>query len=736
VSRIILVADDNMTIQRMATEMLSEQGLEVVTVANGVAAIKKLATLKPVMVLADVDMPGRDGYEVCDFVKKSSDLCGVPVILAFSDADPFDQERVKAVRADGVVKKPFNKIDLLARVEEFIPKVVQERPAPSESSPRAGAAPKAAQEAPSPLEFSFTEKPAQPASFQGIPEGAGLFEPEFAVAASPGASPAAPYEAVPAFTSEPSAHEFIESHHTESVAETEFARARESSPLTAGDSLEPGAPEFSFVPPSQADGEGLPSLAGVAIGQIEVPARHAMPEAAVPTRRGEDRPPASMPNASPEIVGTFGELEMAGPIVAFSAQEAAPEASPTVMQVPPQTFEGADSEPDTNFAEIRAEDHTGSAALHLPVDNTASKLGDWKLHEAGQMEQDHAEMQEPVLAVLPDVTAELHFPAPIEESELKSATPLEPENQPKGFVVPKMQETGSPAATHAEELAAPPQPMAGVSADSGLETETLFWPVKEGVAWKESPAAVPSESFSALWPEVSGVEIEENKSAKDPSGIAQTGFASIAAPEPLALNAKDEEPFEMPASVMGMEANERTGAEKAVESSTASAPGAAISPVKEEEVESSTAATLDDFSSAEPETPVSKSQDHPSWEIPSEAALNQAFLEAALSSIGLVHITAPADAPGQSSEPSAAPEEVAGLLEDHSSPSVGGPQEAEPPMASDSSAAQPFDRKLVESIVQRVVVRMSPLALSPEMIQQVTRKLTEECLDDLFPGQS
>jgi len=77
----ILVADDNLTIQRMASGILMSEGLEVVTVSNGVAAIRKLATAKPLVIVADVSMPGKDGYEVCDFVKSSPELGDVSVLL-------------------------------------------------------------------------------------------------------------------------------------------------------------------------------------------------------------------------------------------------------------------------------------------------------------------------------------------------------------------------------------------------------------------------------------------------------------------------------------------------------------------------------------------------------------------------------------------------------------------------------------------------------------------------------
>lgn len=116
----ILVADDNLTVQRVACDMLSREGLAVVTVANGVAAIKKIAALKPLVVLADVDMPGKDGYEVCEFVKAQPDLVHVRVLLAVSDADPYDRERGERVRSDGVIKKPFDRAELSSLISKSI----------------------------------------------------------------------------------------------------------------------------------------------------------------------------------------------------------------------------------------------------------------------------------------------------------------------------------------------------------------------------------------------------------------------------------------------------------------------------------------------------------------------------------------------------------------------------------------------------------------------------------------
>ncbi len=121
----VLVADDSPTIQNKAKGILTGEGLEVITVSNGVAAIKKLPQIRPLLILADVAMPGRDGYEVCDFVKNSPDLSHIPVVLIFSDADPYSEEQGARVHADGKVRKmvagkPFIPEELISAVTGFL----------------------------------------------------------------------------------------------------------------------------------------------------------------------------------------------------------------------------------------------------------------------------------------------------------------------------------------------------------------------------------------------------------------------------------------------------------------------------------------------------------------------------------------------------------------------------------------------------------------------------------------
>jgi len=103
----ILVADDNSNIQKMVGIALKDQGIDVVAVGNGEAAVRKLAETVPDLILADIFMPVRNGYEVCEYVKKDDRFAHVPVVLLVGAFDPLDEREVERVRADGVLKKPF-----------------------------------------------------------------------------------------------------------------------------------------------------------------------------------------------------------------------------------------------------------------------------------------------------------------------------------------------------------------------------------------------------------------------------------------------------------------------------------------------------------------------------------------------------------------------------------------------------------------------------------------------------
>jgi CheY-like chemotaxis protein len=127
----ILVADDNSNIQRMVALALKDHGIDVLAVGNGEAAVRSMAQVTPDLILADVFMPVRSGYEVCEYVKNDSRYSHIPVVLLLGAFDPLDENEAKRVGADGVLKKPFVPPDpMIALVKALLEKSAPERLAP------------------------------------------------------------------------------------------------------------------------------------------------------------------------------------------------------------------------------------------------------------------------------------------------------------------------------------------------------------------------------------------------------------------------------------------------------------------------------------------------------------------------------------------------------------------------------------------------------------------------------
>jgi CheY-like chemotaxis protein len=124
----ILVADDNSNVQKTMTLALAHLGVEVISVNNGEAAVRKLADVTPDMVLADIFMPVRNGYEVCEFVKRDPRFTHVPVVLLVGAFDPLDEREAQRVGADGILKKPFVPPDpLITMVKTLLDRAMGER---------------------------------------------------------------------------------------------------------------------------------------------------------------------------------------------------------------------------------------------------------------------------------------------------------------------------------------------------------------------------------------------------------------------------------------------------------------------------------------------------------------------------------------------------------------------------------------------------------------------------------
>ncbi len=355
-ARTILVADDSPTVQKKASGILTGEGLEVVTVSNGVAAVKKLPTVKPLVVLADVSMPGKDGYEVCEFIKSTLELRSTPVILIFSDTDPYEGTRGARVQADGTIKKPFDRDELIAIVNKFVAQ--SEAAAPKPAKPPMPPAAFVVEPMDEDPEASMkAEGPDLSSLSQGVVFGMPGAEEPSAPAFGPGefsASPVLESEATP----EPALESLIPPPESATSASEVLDTSAveppvyEEQPVSAEPVLieEPTAPSPVPEPPAErtmmfhtpAD-IAEPVLSDEAVTEAAAPA--AEPPAAAEPSAAPEPPPAAEPeleeaepepaHASPTTLESYTLNEAAAGHVRFETSEPAAVAAPEPEPVAP-----------------------------------------------------------------------------------------------------------------------------------------------------------------------------------------------------------------------------------------------------------------------------------------------------------------------------------------------------------------------------------------------------------------
>lgn len=112
----LLLADDSITIQKVVELVLAEEDFQIKSVSNGEDALNLLDTFKPDIVLADIEMPKVNGYNLCEKIKKNPSTSHVPVILLAGAFEPMDEELARKVGADDSVIKPFESQELISKI--------------------------------------------------------------------------------------------------------------------------------------------------------------------------------------------------------------------------------------------------------------------------------------------------------------------------------------------------------------------------------------------------------------------------------------------------------------------------------------------------------------------------------------------------------------------------------------------------------------------------------------------
>lgn len=347
----VLIADDSLKIQKELTRLLEGLGVEVTTVSNGEHAVRQLPTVNPDLVLADIFMPVRTGYEVCEYIKSRDEFAHTAVLLLVSKMEPYDEKEAQRVRADGKLEKPFTGAEeaVLETLKKHLGRVLAEKPAPPIDE-FAAAVPATGEEAPAavaePEPEIFATQPS-PVSFdeQAAPMGfAEMVEAEEA----PPEAPVAPVEAEPEEAVDLSQATLLTTadelrrrlDEIKAEQATVSARGLEETTVIEKPQLaeawemtgpQPGAPE---VPPAGGEGwdsqwKGMGEEVAPAVLEEEVAPAAAVEEevAAVPAEpiAGRPYPPEEFaaafgaPAAEGEVELAPAEIEEAPPVEAMAA---------------------------------------------------------------------------------------------------------------------------------------------------------------------------------------------------------------------------------------------------------------------------------------------------------------------------------------------------------------------------------------------------------------------------------
>jgi len=150
----LLLADDSITIRKVVGIIFANEDYSLSVVDNGTAALEKAREIMPDIILADVVMPGKTGYEVCEEVRRDPDLNHLPLLLLTGAFEPFDEDKARLSGADDFISKPFESQQLLEKVRSLIELGKERKAAKSMPEPEVAAA----EPAPAPASFSAVEE--------------------------------------------------------------------------------------------------------------------------------------------------------------------------------------------------------------------------------------------------------------------------------------------------------------------------------------------------------------------------------------------------------------------------------------------------------------------------------------------------------------------------------------------------------------------------------------------------
>jgi len=116
----ILVVDDDPHVIKLLTFVLKNEGYDVFSATNGEEAIAMIRESKPALMLLDVMMPKKNGYEVCHEVKSDPGLSDICIVMLTAKGQEADKDKGLSLGADEFITKPFSPISIVERVKEIL----------------------------------------------------------------------------------------------------------------------------------------------------------------------------------------------------------------------------------------------------------------------------------------------------------------------------------------------------------------------------------------------------------------------------------------------------------------------------------------------------------------------------------------------------------------------------------------------------------------------------------------
>jgi CheY-like chemotaxis protein len=132
---VVYFIDDSATMREVIKIAFRRENIGVIACQSATTALEQIEQVRPDVVITDIVMPDKDGFEVCQFIKQHPRLNKVPVVLLSGVVNREVADKAFAVKADELIRKPFQPQDLIARVKKFLAPITANPVTPAAPAP-------------------------------------------------------------------------------------------------------------------------------------------------------------------------------------------------------------------------------------------------------------------------------------------------------------------------------------------------------------------------------------------------------------------------------------------------------------------------------------------------------------------------------------------------------------------------------------------------------------------------